>query len=165
MLGAWNYKFNDFLTLQSELRFYKVYRSRNSLTLIKATVNVLIYLDLVCLHLFRLRNVCLISISINRLFEPTYWMYEPLMSIQTMLPKMLCKTPVCLKINIFHYKIFLRLMALQIWRCLVCVGSAFCRQIWVVCSYPTATCCLCCQLTMESLPLSLPFLKSTPAQS
>ena len=33
------------------------------------------------LSLFRLRNVCLISISINRLFEPTYWMYEPLISI------------------------------------------------------------------------------------
>ena len=25
------------------------------------------------------------------------------MSIQTMLPKMLCKTPVCLKINTFHF--------------------------------------------------------------
>ena len=37
--------------------------------------------------LFRLRNVCLISKSINRLFEPTYRMYESLMSIQTMLPK------------------------------------------------------------------------------
>ena len=34
-------------------------------------------------------------------------MYEPLMSIQTMLPKhyvkLLCKIPVCLKINIFHF--------------------------------------------------------------
>ena len=30
-------------------------------------------------------------------------MYESLMSIQTMLPKMLCKTPVCLKINIFFF--------------------------------------------------------------
>ena len=55
----------------------------------------------VCCYLIE----CLISISINRLFEPTYWMYEPLMSIQTMLPKhyvkLLCKTPVCLKMNIF----------------------------------------------------------------
>ena len=42
-------------------------------------------------------------ISINRLFEPTYRMFESLMSIQTMLPKMFCKTPVCLKINIFHF--------------------------------------------------------------
>ena len=33
------------------------------------------------LTLFRLRNVCLISIPINRLFEPTYRMYEPLISI------------------------------------------------------------------------------------
>ena len=29
-------------------------------------------------------------------------MYEPLMSIQTMSPKYYVKTPVCLKINIFH---------------------------------------------------------------
>ena len=41
--------------------------------------------------------------SCNRLFEPTYRMYESFMSIQTMLPKMFCKTLVCLKINIFHY--------------------------------------------------------------
>ena len=30
---------------------------------------------------------CLISISINRLFEPTYWMYEPLISIWNLLWK------------------------------------------------------------------------------
>ena len=44
----------------------------------------------------------LISISINRLFEPIYWMYEPLISIQY-LWKYYVKTPVCLKINIFHF--------------------------------------------------------------
>ena len=36
-------------------------------------------------------------------------MYEPLMSIQTILPKhyekLLCKIPVCLKINIFHFSL------------------------------------------------------------
>ena len=34
------------------------------------------------LSLIRLRNVCQISISINRLFESTYRMYESLMSIK-----------------------------------------------------------------------------------
>ena len=43
------------------------------------------------LSLFRLRNVCRISISINRLFEPTYWMYEPLISILKHVMKILCK--------------------------------------------------------------------------
>ena len=55
------------------------------------------------LSLFRLRNVCLITISINKLFEPTYQMYEPLMSIQTMLPKCYVETPVCLEIKHFSF--------------------------------------------------------------
>ena len=53
--------------------------------------------------LFRLRNVCLISLSINRLFESTYQMYESLMSIGNMFPKYYAKTPACLEINIFHF--------------------------------------------------------------
>ena len=39
------------------------------------------------LGLSKLRNVCLISILINRRFEPTYRMNESLMSILNMLPK------------------------------------------------------------------------------
>ena len=48
----------------------------------RSTWRVFLKIDLISISIN-----CLISISINRLFEPTYWMYEPLMSIQTMLPK------------------------------------------------------------------------------
>ena len=64
-----------------------------------------------CLNTLR---CSLISISINRLFEPTYWMYEPLISIENFLWKYYVKTPVCLKINIFHFFIFIFIRSFSI---------------------------------------------------
>ena len=55
----------------------------------------------------------LISISINRLFEPTYRMYESLKSIQTMLPKCYVKL-LCVWKHIFHIHFFI--FKLLTWR-------------------------------------------------